>query len=86
MLTMPYASPGGSKLVAINLTNNSIIRAYLFPVSVYYLDSYMNDLRFDMRANATASGKGIAYINDSSNEGRTGFISSIFVPDSHGAS
>lgn len=34
----------------------------------------MNDLRFDMRANATASGKGIAYINDSSNEGRTGFI------------
>ncbi|KAL9138346.1 MAG: hypothetical protein Q9175_000442 [Cornicularia normoerica] len=26
----------------------------------------MNDLRFDMRANATASGKGIAYINDSS--------------------
>ena len=34
----------------------------------------MNDLRFDMRANATASGKGIAYIVDSSNEGRTGFI------------
>lgn len=34
----------------------------------------MNDLRFDMRPNATASGQGIAYIVDSSNEGRTGFI------------
>jgi hypothetical protein len=34
----------------------------------------MNVLRFDMRANATTSGGGIAYIVDSSNEGRTGFI------------
>lgn len=34
----------------------------------------MNDLRFDMRPNITASGRGIAYIVDSSNEGRTGFI------------
>lgn len=34
----------------------------------------MNDLRFDMRSNVTKSGKGIAYINDSSNEGRNGFI------------
>lgn len=73
-LTMPYASPGGPKLVAINLTNNSISRTYTFPSSVHFPDSYMNDLRFDMRANATASGKGIAYIVDSSNEGRTGFI------------
>lgn len=34
----------------------------------------MNDLRFDMRSNVTESGGGIAYIVDSSNEGRTGFI------------
>jgi hypothetical protein len=34
----------------------------------------MNDLRFDMRPNVTESGGGIAYIVDSSNEGRTGFI------------
>ena len=73
-LSMPYASPGGPKLVAVNLANNSIGRTYTFPSSVHYPDSYMNDLRFDMRANATASGKGIAYIVDSSNEGRTGFI------------
>jgi hypothetical protein len=32
----------------------------------------VNDLGFDMRANATASGGGIAYIVDWSNEGRTG--------------
>ncbi|CZT50145.1 uncharacterized protein RSE6_11082 [Rhynchosporium secalis] len=41
---------------------------------VHYPDSYMNDLHFDMRPNVTESGGGIAYIVDSSNEGRTGFI------------
>jgi hypothetical protein len=71
---MPYAAPGGPKLVAINLSNDSIVRTYTLPPNVHYPDSYMNDLRFDMRANATASGGGIAYIVDSSNEGRTGFI------------
>ena len=73
-LAMPYAVPGGPKLVAINLSNNSIARTYTFPSSVHYPDSYMNDLRFDMRPNVTGSGQGIAYIVDSSNEGRTGFI------------
>jgi hypothetical protein len=72
--SMPYAVPGGPKLVSINLTNNSIARTYTFPPSVHFPDSYMNDLRFDMRSNATESGQGIAYIVDSSNEGRTGFI------------
>ena len=72
--SMPYAAPGGPKLVAINLSNNSIARTYTLPPNVHYTDSYMNDLGFDMRANATASGGGIAYIVDSSNEGRTGFI------------
>jgi len=72
--SMPYAAPGGPKLVSINLSNNSIARTYTLPPNVHYPDSYMNDLRFDMRANVTASGGGIAYIVDSSNEGRTGFI------------
>lgn len=70
----PYALPGGPKLVAINLSNNSIARTYTLPSTVHYPDSYMNDLRFDLRRNVTASGGGIAYIVDSSNEGRTGFI------------
>lgn len=72
--TMPYAAPGGPKLVAINLSNNTVSQTYTFPPTVHYPDSYMNDLRFDMRKNATECGKGIAYINDSSNEGRNGFI------------
>ncbi|KAK8054791.1 hypothetical protein PG993_000018 [Apiospora rasikravindrae] len=71
---MPYAAPGGPKLVAINLTTNAVARTYTFPVDVHYPDSYMNDLRFDLRRNATESGKGIAYIVDSSDEGRNGFI------------
>jgi hypothetical protein len=72
--SMPYAVPGGPKLVSINLSNNSIARTYTFPPDVHFPDSYMNDLRFDMRSNVTESGQGIAYIVDSSNEGRTGFI------------
>jgi hypothetical protein len=71
---MPYAAPGGPKLVLINLSNNSIARTYTLPANVHYPDSYMNDLRFDMRPNVTDSGGGIAYIVDSSNEGRNGFI------------
>ncbi|KAH8810870.1 major royal jelly protein-domain-containing protein [Xylogone sp. PMI_703] len=69
-----YAAPGGPKLVAINLTTNSIERSYYFPSSVHYPDSYMNDIRFDLRPNVTESGQGLAYIVDSSNEGRNGFI------------
>lgn len=72
--SMPYAQPGGPKLVGISLSNNSIYETFTFPSTVHYPDSYMNDVRFDMRPNVTTGGKGIAYIVDSSNEGRTGFI------------
>jgi len=72
---MPYAQPGGPKLVAISLANNTIYRTYTFPSNVYYPDSYFNDLRFDFNPNLThTSGHGIAYLVDSSNEGRPGFI------------
>ncbi|KAF1949698.1 hypothetical protein CC80DRAFT_520381 [Byssothecium circinans] len=72
--TVPYAQPGGPKIVGIDLTNDTIYATYTFPASVYYPDSYMNDIRFDLRPSTTASGKGIAYIVDSSDEGRPGFI------------
>ncbi|KAI1451765.1 major royal jelly protein-domain-containing protein [Annulohypoxylon moriforme] len=72
--SMPYAAPGGPKLVAIDLVTNRIRKTYTLPPAVHYPDSYMNDLRFDLRPNITQSGGGIAYIVDSSNEGRTGFI------------
>lgn len=72
---MPYAQPGGPKLVAISLSNNTIYQTYTFPASVHYPDSYLNDLRFDFNSSLSGtSGRGIAYLVDSSNEGRPGFI------------
>lgn len=67
--SMPYAQPGGPKVVGVSLTNNSVYATYTFPSTVYYPDSYFNDLRFDLRA-----GREVAYLVDSSNEGRPGFI------------
>ena len=84
--SMPYAQPGGPKLVAINITSNddkgvagshndTVYATYTFPSTVHYPDSYLNDLRFDLHTNLSGtSGKGIAYLVDSSNEGRPGFI------------
>ncbi|OCT47431.1 Major royal jelly-related protein [Cladophialophora carrionii] len=67
--SMAYAQPGGPKVVGVNLSNNSVYTTYTFPSTVHYPDSYMNDLRFDLRP-----GREVAYIVDSSNEGRNGFI------------
>jgi sugar lactone lactonase YvrE len=72
--SMPYAVPGGPKIIGINLSNDTVYATYTFPSTVHFPDSYMNDIRFDLRPNITASGQGIAYIVDSSDEGRPGFI------------
>ncbi|OQN95674.1 hypothetical protein B0A48_18198 [Cryoendolithus antarcticus] len=73
--SMPYAQPGGPKLMAISLANNTIYETFTFPSTVHYPSSYLNDLRFDLRPHLSGtSGKGIAYLVDSSNEGRPGFI------------
>ncbi|KAA8611944.1 major royal jelly protein [Pyrenophora tritici-repentis] len=72
--SMPYAAPGGPKILAISLDNDTVYATYTFPVSVHYPDSYMNDIRLDLRPSVTASGGGIVYIIDSSDEGRPGFI------------
>lgn len=71
---MPYAQPGGPKILGISLSNDSVYATYTFPVSVHFPDSYMNDIRFDLRPNITSGGQGVAYIVDSSDEGRPGFI------------
>ena len=68
------ASYGGPKLVGVNLSNNTVFQTIVFPSSVAPSDSYLNDVRFDLRANITSSGKGVAYITDSSIEGRTALI------------
>lgn len=72
--TLVYASYGGPKLIGVDLTNNTIFQTIVFPDTVAFPDSYLNDVRFDLRPNVTASGQGIAYISDSSSEGRTGII------------
>ena len=73
--TLVAASYGGPKLVGIDLTTNEIFQTIVFPPTVAYADSYLNDVRFDLRANLTgSSGKGVAYITDSSSEGRNGII------------
>ncbi|KAL1859869.1 hypothetical protein Plec18170_001815 [Paecilomyces lecythidis] len=71
---MAYALPGGTKLVAINLDNDTVADVYTFPSTVNYPDSSLNDLRFDLRPNATESGKGIVYFSDESPEGRNGVV------------
>ncbi|KAF1947970.1 major royal jelly protein [Clathrospora elynae] len=72
--TLVNASPGGPKLVGVNIESNSIIQTIVFPPTVAYPDSYLNDVRFDLRTSLTASGGGVAYITDSSSEGRNGII------------
>ncbi|KAI4152995.1 MAG: hypothetical protein L6R39_001689 [Caloplaca ligustica] len=68
------ASPGGPKLIGVDLTNDKIFQTILFPPTVAFGDSYLNDMRFDLRPSITASGKGIAYLTDASQEGRNGLV------------
>ncbi|KAI8936834.1 hypothetical protein NX059_006071 [Plenodomus lindquistii] len=72
--TLVNASPGGPKLVGVDITSHQVIQTIVFPVTVAFPDSYLNDVRFDLRASITSSGKGVAYITDSSSEGRNGII------------
>lgn len=65
---------GGPKLVGVDLGTNQVFQTILFPQTVAYPDSYLNDVRFDLRPNITAGGKGVAYITDSSAEGRNGIV------------
>lgn len=72
--TLVPASYGGPKLVGVDLSTNEIIKTIVFPTTVAYADSYLNDVRFDLRASAAPGGEGIAYITDSSSEGRNGIV------------
>jgi sugar lactone lactonase YvrE len=72
--TLVPASYGGPKLVGVDITTNSVIKTIVFPTTVAFGDSYLNDVRFDLRPSVSASGQGVAYITDSSSEGRNGII------------
>jgi sugar lactone lactonase YvrE len=51
---------GGAKLVGVDLATNKVARTIVFPPDVVLTNSYLNDVRFDLR-----QGKGgIAYITD----------------------
>lgn len=68
------ASVGGAKLIGVDLATDSIIKTIVFPNTVAYPVTYLNDVRFDLNPSLTSSGEGVAYITDSSSEGRTGLI------------
>jgi sugar lactone lactonase YvrE len=72
--TLLLASHGGPKLVAVDLATNAVTQTIVFPSTVAFPDSYLNDVRFDLRPSLTATGKGVAYITDSSSEGRNGLV------------
>jgi hypothetical protein len=60
---------GGLKLVGIDLTTDSITTTILFPLpDVAYLDSYLNDIRFDLCPSLTTLGQGAGCITDFSDE------------------
>lgn len=72
--TMVMSAPGGPKLISVNITTNEIIQTIVFNANISYPDSYPNDVRVDLRPSITASGKGVAYLTDSSQSGRNGLI------------
>lgn len=63
------AVPGGPKLVGVNLTTDEVFQTITFPDTVALPNGYLNDVRFDLRSNITASGQGVAYLTDSSGDG-----------------
>ncbi|GLA67822.1 hypothetical protein AtubIFM55763_000071 [Aspergillus tubingensis] len=73
--TLLLSSYGGPKLVGVDLATNKVFRTILFPRDAVYADSYPNDVRFDLRPPlSNTSSEGIAYLTDSSPEGRNGLI------------
>lgn len=64
------ASPGGPKLVGINLRDNRIFQTIVFPRDVALPTTYLNDIRFDMRRGRA----GMAFITDSSLTSPNGII------------
>ncbi len=72
--TMVPASFGGPKLIGVDLRNNYIFANIVFTPDAAPPDSYLNDVRFDLTPSLTPSGKGVAYITNSSLEGRNAIV------------
>ncbi len=63
-------SPGGPKLIGVDLRQNRIFKKILFPQNVALKTTYLNDIRFDLRRGKA----GMAFITDSSDKGPNGII------------
>lgn len=63
-------SPGGPKLVGVDLATNKVIKTILFPPAVALATTYINDVRFDLRRGEA----GYAFLTDSSARGPNGLI------------
>ena len=63
-------SPGGPKLVGVDLSTNKVFKTIAFPDNVALSTSYLNDVRFDLRRGEA----GYAFLTDSSSNGPNGLI------------
>lgn len=63
-------SPGGPKLVGVDLSNDKVFRTITFPAEVALATTYLNDIRFDLRHGEA----GYAFLTDSSGAGPNGII------------
>jgi sugar lactone lactonase YvrE len=63
-------TPGGAKLVAVDLKTNKIVKTIVFPTDVALKSTYLNDVRFDFRIGEA----GVAYVTDSSQTGPSAII------------
>lgn len=76
---MQTVVPGGAKLVAIDLATNRVVKTILLPPETAGTNSYMNDVRFDLRVGENGSQgareiHGTAYITDSTGEGPNAIV------------
>jgi len=63
-------SPGGPKLIAVDLKTDQIVKKITFPADVALSTSYLNDVRFDLRRGA----QGMAFLTDSTSSGPNGIV------------
>jgi len=63
-------TPGGPKLLAVDLKSNQVIKKILFPSDVALNTTYLNDVRFDL----SRGKEGMAFITDSTSSGPNGII------------
>ena len=63
-------SPGGPKLVGVDLATNRVFETIVFPPEVALPTTYLNDVRFDLRRGEA----GYAFLTDSAAKGPNGLI------------